>query len=254
MPGIDSQDLIDIDQGNLDPYYVNPLFLEGCVLLQKLAVDSIYELIRIVEENRGVSHLEEDLISFLQLQDSGRYSIQIQSRSESAIDLVITLMAAHQDWNDSDLSSNITAGYGRSVSSRLSFCRSALQSLLFRANEYVSRTDNEIQLASNLVSLDIAKAAARDADVMKSLSVIGAIFIASTSIVALFSTSFFNIDDAVDWYLHQKFLIYSAVSIPYSFLLALAIAYTVGYRFRRNQCRQIHVTVLTIVVNIGGRT
>ena len=233
LPIIDSQDLVDAMQGRSDPYYINALFMESCVLLQNLAVGSIHELVRVVEKSRSAPCPGQDLTSFLRFQDSGRHGIQVRSRLESAINLAITLMAAHRDWMEFGSTSNLATGYRRSVASRLSFCQSALQSLLFRVNEHISRTGNEFQLAGNLASLEITRTAAKEAEVMKTLSVLGTFFLAPTFVAALFSTSFFTIDDTGNWYVHQKFWIYWVVSILYSCITALTIAYVVGHTIKR---------------------
>ena len=232
LPILDRRDLVDTMQGHLDPYYINALFMEGCVILQNLAVGSIHQLVRVVEVSRSTLDPGQDLTSFLRVQDSGRHCIQVRTRLESAIDLVITLKAAHRDWIESHCPGHMTRSC-RSVSSRLNFCQSALQSLLFRVNGHISRTSNELQLAGNLASLEIARTAAKDAEVIKTLSVFGAFLIAPTFVAALFSTSFFTIDDAGNWYLHQKFWVYWAVSIPYSCITILIIAWAVGYRLGR---------------------
>ena len=233
LPIIDRRDFADAMQRHSDPYHINALFMEGCILLQNLAVGSIHKLVRVVEDSRGIPHPSQDLTSFLQLEDSGRHCIQVRSRLESAINLSITLMAAHRGWIESKPPSDTTIGCERSISTRLSFCESALQSLLFRVNEHISRASNELQLAGNLASLEIARTAAKDGEVMKTLSVLGAFFLGPTFVAALFSTSFFTIDDTGNWYVHQKFWIYWVVSIIYSCTTVLTIAYVVGYTIKR---------------------
>lgn len=104
--------------------------------------------------------------------------------------------------------------------------KSTLQFMHNRSKALEERLKNEINLAfhitsqhSNLISAKIAHAAQVDSRAMKTISILGLVFLPGTFISAIFSMSFFNFDPPIQgrpgqWAVSEKFWMYWVVAIP----------------------------------------
>ncbi|RDW82808.1 hypothetical protein BP6252_03920 [Coleophoma cylindrospora] len=96
-----------------------------------------------------------------------------------------------------------------------------MKALHLRAEAAKARVQNEINLAFNIVaqrdsraSVLIGEEARADNLAMKTISILGLVFLPGTFISALFSTAFFNFAPAENGVVSSKFWIYWAVTVP----------------------------------------
>ncbi|KAG8677612.1 hypothetical protein FPOAC2_03745 [Fusarium poae] len=207
-----------------DPFWVYPRLLEQLAGLQDNSVWAVRDRVRNIEK--------EDLRKkpnprYRHMHDTARHAIHVSETLEVAEKTVASIVQQHNvfrediGWGDKIRN----AGYRR-VDERLLWYDHILQSLRCRASANKERLLNEVQLAFNSVAqydsriaVKIGRATQSDSAAMKTIAFVTLAFLPGTFISALFSMSFFNVDDDTgQWSVSRKIWMYFAIAIPVTFI------------------------------------
>lgn len=161
------------------------------------------------------------------MHEIARHIIHSSETLADAIEAVTSLIQEHEIFCQENPSSQADVVL-QSRQTRKTF-RSQLtlfKCLHLRCTALEKRLENETRLAFNTVAqynsqiaVRIGEATQVDSRAMKTISVLGLVFLPGTFICALFSTSFFNFSPASDtepqhWTVSEKFWVYWVVAIP----------------------------------------
>ncbi|GKU07179.1 hypothetical protein FLAG1_10102 [Fusarium langsethiae] len=207
-----------------DPFWVYPRLLEQLANLQCKSVWSVRDRVRGIEK--------EDLSKkpnprYRHMHDTARHAIHVSETLEVAEKTVMSIVQQHNVFREEIGSGDKlqNAGYRR-VDERLLWYDHILQSLRHRASANKERLLNEVQLAFNSVAqydsriaVRIGRATQSDSAAMKTIAFVTLAFLPGTFISALFSMSFFNVDDDTgEWSVSKKIWMYWAIAIPVTLL------------------------------------
>lgn len=197
-----------------DPFWFHPYLVEELVDLQDHAVWGARTQIRTVELGRTPT--SKPTPDYVMLHELARHTIHVSETLDLAINTAGEMLHQH-----SEAESTSDAAAYRDIHERLQFFRQMLKSLRLRSMSNTERLKNEVQLAFNTVaqydaglSLQINRAAKSDSAAMRTLAFITAAFLPATLISAVFSMSFFNLDDDGNWKVSGKIWLYWAVATP----------------------------------------
>ncbi|KAG9234148.1 hypothetical protein BJ875DRAFT_462349 [Amylocarpus encephaloides] len=215
-----------------DPFWFHTTTIQSVITLYDKNLWAWRDLVRALELNRASA--DDPRPDYIKIHELARHTIHCTETLGMAIETMTSLTGEHQiffDENESLPKEIITKSKQtrRSLRSQMVL----LKSLHLRSKALEERLRNETTLAFNIVAqhdsrvaVGINEAAKTDSAAMKTISILGLIFLPGTFICAIFSTSFFNFSPASDgkpqkWTVSDKFWIYWVVSIPVTFLTVL---------------------------------
>ncbi|ERF75849.1 hypothetical protein EPUS_01215 [Endocarpon pusillum Z07020] len=206
-------------------YTLHAFLTSEVINLYDISVWTIRDVVRDVERNRDRNkQLEPD---FPALHDLARHAIHSSETLGIAVETV-SEMIRHHKWPLSDKATSTPLELSRFQQTRqlFQFQLQTLKSLKARSDSNLSRLQNEITLAFNMVTqkdsqatVRIGKAARRDSAAMKTVAVLTLTFLPATFVSAIFSTQFFNFTPESpsgqdSWVVSSHFWIYWAFSAP----------------------------------------
>ncbi|KAJ4318703.1 hypothetical protein N0V84_006696 [Fusarium piperis] len=209
-----------------DPFWVHVRLLEQLSDLQNNAVWTVRTDIRKVEKKQQGNKPDPNYRS---LHDLARHAIHVSETLDVSLKTVKSIVEQHKTLDDEDWPGEKPKRASfRQVRERLFWYEHTLESLKSRALSNKERLINEIQLAFNLVaqydsaiSVQIGQATQSDSAAMKTIASATLVFLPPTFISALFSMSFFNVDDDTgEWSMSGKFWIYWVIAVPVTLITA----------------------------------
>lgn len=213
-----------------DPFWVHVRLLEQLSDLQNNAVWTVRTEIRKVEKKKQSSKPDPN---YRGLHDLARHAIHVSETLDVSLKTTKSIVEQHKTLEEEHWPGGVAAaakrGSFRQVRERLLWYEHILESLKSRALSNKERLINEIQLSFNLVaqydsavSVQIGQATQSDSAAMKTIASATLVFLPPTFICALFSMSFFNIDENTgDWTMSSRFWIYWAIAVPVTLLTAV---------------------------------
>lgn len=159
---------------------------------------------------------------YFRLHEYARHAIHISETLDLANETIESMMA-HQNQLAAERRVDTDGGAAsRQARMQMQFFQSMLKSLRCRSQSNHERMKNEIQLAFNTVAqfdskvaVDIGRAAQQDSSAMKTVAFLTLAFFPATYICALFSMSYFSLDDTSGrWHVSDKFWLYWVVTVP----------------------------------------
>ncbi|KAH6867302.1 hypothetical protein B0T10DRAFT_573012, partial [Thelonectria olida] len=203
-----------------DPFWIYPRLVEEIVLLQDEAVTRIRNLVREIEKNRADQNSPTaPNPCYQRLHEVMRHAIHVSETLSVACATVQSIQLYHERLL---AERKTTHGISKNIASRLSFHLHMLGSLRQRSDSSRARLGSEISLAFNTVAQYDSRTSARIADAMRSdsaamrtIAVVTLIFLPTTFVSAVFSTSFFDFDARTGaWAISDRFWVFWAISIP----------------------------------------
>ncbi|KAJ3939352.1 uncharacterized protein N0V96_010800 [Colletotrichum fioriniae] len=222
----------------LDPYWIYIGILEKVVTLQDAAVWAVRVTVRTTEKQRDIIHGSNSATSktapdFRHLHETARHAIHVSETLDLAVKAARKILLQHEAYkvgpDDQSRSSTAWKRAWNYTHQRLQFFEEMITSLQERSASNKARHFNEISLAYNMVaqsdariSVAIGRATQRDSEAMKTVAFLTLLFLPSTFVSAVFSTSFFDYDSGADsWNVSSKFWVYWVVAVPITLVTAL---------------------------------
>lgn len=216
----------DIDDLLAHPFAFHAFVLEHVAELYDHAIWQFRDFVRDSERQRlTIENPQPDYTAMHELSRHVMHCSEVLSTALNVMDHILEELARSQE---RPLQSS-TLDPGPAIRHQ----KSRLQFMHNRSIAVEDRLKNEINLAfhitsqhSNLLSAQIAHAAQVDSRAMRTISILGLVFLPGTFISAVFSMSFFNFtpgtgDQNGSWNVSEKFWLYWVVAIP---VTALTIA------------------------------
>jgi Mg2+ and Co2+ transporter CorA len=207
---------------HINPYAIHALFMEDIVYQLEESVWGIRDRLRVVELQR--TSKEDPNPNYESIHDVARHAIHVSETLDAAITTIVSIKAEHDQFQraqeptdktklgPADRTRNIV---GNRVRRRLDFSESMLRNLRFRSSSNMTRLQNEIQLAFNIVSQQIGRSAKADSNAMLGIALLTMLFLPPTFMSSIFSMSFFDFNSDLDrWVLSAKFWLYWAFTVP----------------------------------------
>ncbi|RFU76062.1 cora-like mg2+ transporter domain-containing [Trichoderma arundinaceum] len=201
--------LRDINPRELgDPFWVYPSMVEEIVQIHDVSIWETRNLIRDFEKRRAFYQF-----NYSYLHEIPRHLTHVNETVYASESVLVSIEKHHEHFLSTDLGSgagksNAPNLFYRNIQSRIGSFHSILTSLRHRSEANNSRIQNEM-------ALTYSDAARVDSSSMRTISVIGLLFLPAAFIATLFSTSFFNFDAPTGiWKLSDQFWIYWVVTIP----------------------------------------
>ncbi|MCJ1309542.1 hypothetical protein MMC25_003202 [Agyrium rufum] len=229
---------VDNSQGPLD---LNNIIIEEVIALFDRSVWSWRDVVRDLEKNRPVKGDLPPDPDYTKMHEIARHIIH---SSETISTAQKTLKAMFRCYDTIRATALLDTQSSEEVKAQLEQQASLLTCLRLRSEAIEARLRNEINLAFNLVAQYDARSAvqisantATDSAAMKTISVLGLVFLPGTFICSIFSTTFFSFTpDATTspeqrWVVSKMFWVYFAVAVPTT-LITIACCATAGKRRR----------------------
>ncbi|KAH6645075.1 hypothetical protein BKA67DRAFT_595993 [Truncatella angustata] len=196
--------------------------LDELVRLEDAAVWSIRDQVRTIElEETPTEKCEPD---YRRLHDIARHAIHVNETLDVSKKTLDNIIARHQEIKCDTPDSVVWW----SVHQRFVAAKTMIESLRGRSISNEKRLQNEIQLAFNIVALQMGRATQTDSAAMKTVSVLTLAFLPPTFISAIFSMSFFNFDPDSGWAVSSQFWMYWAFALPLTLLTSVIYYYWQG--------------------------
>lgn len=198
------------------PFWIYPVLGNLLVGLQDTSVWTCRDLVRAVEKDR--MGLLAERFTYESLHNLSRHIIHVSEVLDVGAQVVEAIQQHRQLFEARQPDRLVPSG----IPQELMFIQTMLNSLKKRSDSNMARLQNEISLCFNVVtqrqahvSVQIGEAAKRDGEAMRVIAAVTLLFLPSTFVSAIFSTSFFNYDHGAGvWAISDKFWIYWAVAIP----------------------------------------
>ncbi|KAF9760890.1 hypothetical protein IL306_004067 [Fusarium sp. DS 682] len=203
-----------------DPFWFYPRLFEDLSFLQDNSVWAVRDHVRNIEKT---DLTEKPKPKYRDLHDIARHAIHVSETLEVAEKTITAIIQQHSAFEAEAAEGSRTAkAKFRHVGERVLWYIHILQSLQCRASANKERLLNEIQLAFNSVaqydsriSVEIGQATQSDSAAMKTIAFVTLGFLPATFVSAMFSMSFFKIDDDTGvWNVNGKFWLYWVFAIP----------------------------------------
>ena len=202
-----------------DPFWVYISICETVARQQDAAVWSIRDAIREVEKTKGDEDKDDKPNpQFKLLHHVARHATHVTESLDVAARTMDNILLQHERFQKQH---ELDPNAWQIVHDKLSFLQQLVANLRHRSNSNEKRLANEIQLAFGTVaqydsslSVLISRATRADSAAMRTIASLTLIFLPPTFISALFSMSFFNIDDQKGWQMSPKFWIYWVLAVP----------------------------------------
>ncbi|KAK4497465.1 hypothetical protein PRZ48_011916 [Zasmidium cellare] len=202
------------------PFAFHAIVLEHVAELYDQAIWQFRDFVRDTEKQRmTIEDPQPDYTAMHELSRHVMHCTEVLSTALNVTDHMIEELARSETQ-----ASLQTASYDPGPDIRRG--KSMLQFMENRSKAVEDRLKNEINLAfhitsqhANLISAQIAHAAQVDSRAMRTISILGLVFLPGTFISAIFSMSFFNFnpgsqDQPARWAVSDKFWLYWIVAIP----------------------------------------
>lgn len=187
--------------------------------LQNQSVWACRTIVRDVEKQRDVGskgavkkkdgdESKSALLDYSFMHEAARHVIHVSETIEVGINVFESIEQSYAQHNPDQ------RGWCDFLQS-LRFARTMLSSLKMRSDANKQRLENEISLSYNMN-------AKRDSQASVQMAAAALLFLPSTFVSAIFSTSFFNYDRTAGWGVSSQFWIYWVVAIPLTILSILA--------------------------------
>ncbi|KAI0149820.1 hypothetical protein F4776DRAFT_603320 [Hypoxylon sp. NC0597] len=174
---------------------------------------------RVTREVRKIEKARHEKPTFEVLNNLARHVRHIVEVESVAVE-TLQCLAYQQQKNFTRLPGNIPETYQIQAEEYLTFQLQIIKSLRRRAQATSERLDGEIHLAYNIL-------ASTDNQIMKSVALLTMIFLPSTFIATLFSTTFFSFAED-GWLASNAFWIYWVVVIPLTIAVVLVWRFWLG--------------------------
>ncbi|KAJ8063444.1 hypothetical protein OCU04_008661 [Sclerotinia nivalis] len=215
-----------------DPYSIHVLLLWEITKLFDFALWALRDLVRDLEKNR--TSKEDPQPDYNRMHELARHAIHTSEMLETTLETLMAIIREHELFfnNNTTLPKSIRT-ISKQTMRDLQFQNTILKSLHLRSKALEDRLRNEINLAFNIVaqydsriSVRLSKAMQMDSFSMRTIAVLGLLFLPGTFICAIFSTSFFNFSpgnsiEPQRWMVSDKFWIYWVVTIPLTLVIML---------------------------------
>ncbi|KAL2154651.1 hypothetical protein VTH82DRAFT_3327 [Thermothelomyces myriococcoides] len=176
--------------------------VDQIIVYADVAIWRMRDLVRLLEKTR----LDTGPI-FGPTHELSRHTLHLSEVLEATLE-TLTTMQACQAAVRGKLKEDLGETYREQAQSYVQFQISLMKSLKLRSDSNHRRLENEIDLIFNNI-------ARQDNRVMKSIALLGMIFLPSTFISAIFSTTFFNFDEESNaWEVSDKIWIFLVTAIP----------------------------------------
>ncbi|KAF2223752.1 hypothetical protein BDZ85DRAFT_113822 [Elsinoe ampelina] len=253
-----------------DPFAFHAAMIEQMLHICNLAIWSVRKSMRLFQdevltESTDKPTKSEGPVSDIRLLEVPEHFVHCSELAASAGEIVEAMVEEHATFVEDN--TNIPAlskRVARNVSKDLKAHRALFKCLGYRAASHQSvlshnismaivkmqQRDSQVQRKDSETATKIAKLAQADSSSTKTISVLGLLFLPSTFVCSLFSTTFFSLQPAADlqdqpgtapsrtgadrlptyWLLSDRFWIFWAVSIPLTlFTLCFWFVYTRGH-------------------------
>ncbi|KAL4903776.1 hypothetical protein BDW74DRAFT_179362 [Aspergillus multicolor] len=232
------------------PFLWHLLLVEECVNLYEASFWLLRDIVRAEEKNRlsGFTHTQN--IDFALLHDTARHIFHLKETIESAEHTVQNLIVEIEKWGASieyagalqlpvDNNNGTSKGTGAGSASiswtqikgDLRYMEKELFSEKLRARGLWERQDNEINYALNIAGHqareDSAKARS-DSAAMKTIAVLGLLYLPGSFVSGLFGTNFFNLSTEgsnQEWVVSENFWLYWLITVPLTALTVVVWAW-----------------------------
>ncbi|KAK5135373.1 hypothetical protein LTR08_005315 [Meristemomyces frigidus] len=207
------------------PFAIHAVILEHVLALHDVALWSARDLVRKREQSRPTMHTAAP--DYTGLHELARHAIHTTEMLAMSIEVVSSFALENEALRGENLVVSAGAEAGRKRTGQaLRHYGTLLKSLHLRSQALEARLRNEISLAlhvraqrDSLVAARIAEAARVDSTTMKTISILGLVFLPGTFVSTIFSMSFFNFSpnpnsEQQQWAVSKDFWIYWAVAVP----------------------------------------
>ncbi|KAH7138860.1 hypothetical protein B0J11DRAFT_574805 [Dendryphion nanum] len=207
--------------GNLSLLRWHVDFLEKT---RDLYEDSVWSLRHCVRKSETDSKNIQDFTpDFVLLNETARHL----THSNETIDVAIDLMEGIRDV----LKENSTSVEARNADNKIRALQMEVKALGRRSLSLYERLQNEITLAFNIVTqresrvmVELGAISRKDSTNMRSIAVVGLLYLPGTFISGLFGMNFFDFDASAEkesWRVSDKFWLYWAITIPVTALTVM---------------------------------
>ncbi|KAK3941799.1 hypothetical protein QBC46DRAFT_381473 [Diplogelasinospora grovesii] len=190
-----------------DPFGMHPDLMDQLIVHMDVSVWRIRDPVRQLEKSR----LRAGAI-FAPMHEISRHAIHASEILEVAIDTITEIQRCQTDIHEETRVLGKT--YKKQAKEYSQFQIQLVKALKRRSDSSQKRLENEVHLAFNNI-------ARQDNSVMKSIALLGMIFLPATFISAIFSTTFFNFGQDGEWDVSGKLWVYWAVTIPLTILVVV---------------------------------
>lgn len=217
------REVSELSKESLGALALNNILVEETVSLFEKCLWNWRDVVRDLEQNRpGDTDDEPPDPDYIKLHEISRHIIHSSETITVAIETLNSMLKCYSHILHSSSAVEID------TQAELQQQASLLKCLQLRSQAVEARLRNEINLAFNLVAqydsrsaVQISTNTATDSAAMKTISVLGLVFLPGTFICAIFSTTFFNFTPAFQspdghphWTMSSSFWVYWAVAIP----------------------------------------
>lgn len=216
------QSLQDADLSELTshPFAFHTIVLRHVAELYDRAIWQFRDPVRATEKQRLT--IEDPQADYTAMHELARHVMHSSEVLSTALNVMEHIISELVRWQSKGLAQTPTCDPGPEIR----YQKSRLQFMHNRSKALEDRLKNEITLAfhitsqhSNLITAQIAHAAQVDSRAMKTISILGLVFLPGTFISAIFSMSFFNFspatqDQPAQWDVSGKFWLYWVVAVP----------------------------------------
>ncbi|KAK6525993.1 hypothetical protein TWF281_011035 [Arthrobotrys megalospora] len=241
-----------------NPYWAHKFLVEPIIACYDKAVWNLRDQVRELEEHRrsrGKAVDAANNLEFNDLHEILRHALHASETIGVAIQTLSNIRNRQKVFDNERAQAEKEAARevpkkmvaakhnGRKIAGDLEFQLSILKSLEARAKANEARIRSEITLAFSTVAqrdsqvqAEIGHAAQADSSAMKAIAIVTMIFLPSTSVSAILSTSFFDFKPQGDHTVSNQFWIYWVVSIP---LTVLVVAFWYVWDRRQPENRSL---------------
>ncbi|KAE8375265.1 hypothetical protein BDV26DRAFT_268188 [Aspergillus bertholletiae] len=203
-----------------NPYMWHAVFAHAMAGLYHDSFWSQRDVIRKTEKIRDAS--SENLPKLLsELNDSARHTVHLNETMEVAEDTMNRLLAGHAQWRAEFPEyvrgeNNTVRGTYFQTRQKLAFVAKEIHSARIRSRTLTDRLASEVQLANTLVSHEMSRHSRYDNKVMKTLGIVGMVYLPGTFVSGIFGSNFFDFQSGAkeSWEMSREFWLYWAVTIP----------------------------------------
>ncbi|KAF2169606.1 hypothetical protein M409DRAFT_52133 [Zasmidium cellare ATCC 36951] len=216
-----------IDDLLAHPFAFHAIVMEHVAELYDQAIWQFRDFVRDTEKQRML--IEDPQPDYAAMHELSRHVMHCSEVLSTALNVTDHILGELARWQHA----NVLQPAQDDPAPAIRHQKSMLQFMHNRSIAVEDRLKNEINLAfhitsqhSNLISAKIAHAAQVDSRAMRTISILGLVFLPGTFISAIFSMSFFNFtpgnqEQAARWTVSERFWLYWVVAIPVTALTVL---------------------------------
>ncbi|TVY52504.1 hypothetical protein LCER1_G006989, partial [Lachnellula cervina] len=229
--------LLSRPPGPGDPFWFHVVLIENIIDLYNKTLWAWRDLVRGLEQNRSCPRNPQP--DYITMHEIARHVIHSSETIAMALETMTDMTQEHKLFfkeNESLPAASRIAFQQTSMAFRSQV--SVLKCLNLRSKVLEERLRNEINLVAfntvaqhdSRIAVLIAEATQVDSASMKTISILGLVFMPGTFICALFSTSFFNFSPATStepqhWRVSEQFWVYWAVALPLTLVTVASLVF-----------------------------